>query len=156
MKKSTIILIMLFVATTFANAQDAMEVKNLKGNFIEENKVKLSWLNEDAGPYFNPECDIITHEKAGYNNNYDVSSLHSGLTSLGFNADKNAGFQIMDKFTCHETFSLRFFVYAGASPSSTIDGAYLTIYDGDPLNGGNIIAGGDDVNRLEKSSNAFI
>ena len=156
MKKSTIILIMLFVATTFANAQDAMGVKNLKGNFIEENKVKLSWLNEDAGPYFNPECDIITHEKAGYNNNYDVSSLHSGLTSLGFNADKNAGFQIMDKFTCHETFSLRFFVYAGASPSSTIDGAYLTIYDGDPLNGGNIIAGGDDVNRLEKSSNAFI
>lgn len=152
MKKFTLLLFMILALTASIKAQDnCLGVKNIKGNFIEENKVSLSWNNEDRVWFNNPGCDIITHEKAGYNNDCDVSSLHSGLGSLGFNADKDAGFKIMDKFTCNEAFSLRFYLYEGASPSSTINGVYLTIYDGDPLNGGNVIGGDENTNRYERS-----
>lgn len=157
MKRIALIFLMTFVGMTFVKAQEQMGVKNVKGNFIEENKVKLSWTNEDVGPYWgNPECDLITHENAGYNNGWSISSLHSGLGSLGFAADHENGYKVMDKFTCYEAFYLRFYLYEGATPFSTINEAYITIYDGDPLNGGNVIAGGDDKNRFLRGGNANI
>lgn len=159
MKKITFLLLLTFVGITFVEAQGdyCMGVKNVKGNFTEDNKVRLSWVNEDVGPYWgDPDCDLVTHENAGYNNGWNISSLHSGLGTLGFAADKDNGYKVMDKFTCYEAFYLRFYLYEGATPFSTINGAYITIYDGDPLSGGNVIAGGDDENRFFRGGNANI
>lgn len=158
MKKNALLLLMLFVGTALVNAQCPMGVKNLKGNYIDDNKVCLTWMNEDVGPYWGHQCDIVTGDNFFYKSNgWYVSTLHSGLGSLGFNADKDAGFKIMDKFTsCYEVFYLRFYLYEGATPFSTIDGAYLTIYDGDPLDGGNVIAGGDGENRLVRTGSTNI
>lgn len=149
---------MILVGTTLVSAQDdILGVTNLKGNYIDDNKVRLTWMNKDASPYWGPQCDIVTGDNFFYKSNgWYVSALHSGLGSLGFNADKDAGFKIMDKFTSYEVFTLRFYLYEGATPFSTIDGAYLTIYDGDPLEGGNVIAGGNGENRLEKTGSTNI
>lgn len=153
MKRITLLLLMILVGTTLVSAQDdILGVTNLKGNYIDDNKVRLTWMNKDASPYWGPQCDIVTGDYFFYKSNgWYVSALHSELGSLGFNADKDAGFKIMDKFTSYEVFTLRFYLYEGATPFSTIDGAYLTIYDGDPLEGGNVIAGGNGENRLEKT-----
>ena len=158
MKRITLLLLMILVGTTLVSAQDdILGVTNLKGNYIDDNKVRLTWMNEDVAPYWGHQCDIVTGDNFFYKSNgWYVSALHSGLGSLGFNADKDAGFKIMDKFTSYEVFYLRFYLYEGATPFSTIDGAYLTIYDGDPLDGGNVIAGGDGENRLVRTGSTNI
>ena len=64
MKKITFLLLLTFVGITFVEAQGdyCMGVKNVKGNFTEDNKVRLSWVNEDVGPYWgDPDCDLVTH-----------------------------------------------------------------------------------------------
>lgn len=157
MKKITLLLLMMLVGTALVCAQDYIPgVKNLKGEYIDDNKVRLTWTSEEQGPYFS-SSDFVTHEKAGYNNYCDVSALHSGLSTLGFNADKDAGCQIMDKLTVNEeVYALRFFLYEGATPFSTISEAYITIYDGDPLSGANVLEGGDGVNRLYGQGNTNI
>lgn len=157
MKKITLLLLMMLVGIALVSAQSDMGVKNLKGNYIDDNKVRLTWMNEDVGPYWDPKCDIVTGDNFFYKSNgWYVSALHSGLGSLGFNADKDAGFKIMDKFTSYEVFYLRFYLYEGATPFSTIDGAYLTKYDGDPLDGGSVIAGGDGKNRIVRTGSTNI
>ena len=136
-------------------------VYEFHGEFIDSTHVELTWdtpynfksKGGDSQRYFFLTPDVITHPGAGYNDGWDVSALHDGLTAYGFNADKEAGFKVMDKFSIPEgaptSFAgLRFYVYEGPTPTSTITGAYLTIYDGDPLIGGNLIGGSEAINCL--------
>ena len=144
---------------TFYNmpCSDFAGVDEFHGEFIDSTRVKLTWdtpysfksKDEENQRWFLYTPDVVTHPGAGYNNGWDVSALHDGLTDYGFNADKEAGFKVMDKFLYDGYFAgLRFYLYEGPTPTSTITGAYLTIYDGDPLNGGNLIGGSESINCL--------
>ena len=136
-------------------------VYEFHGEFIDSTRVELTWdtpynfksKNEESQRSYFLIPDVVTHPGAGYNDGWDVSALHDGLTAYGYNADKEAGFKVMDKFTIPEAAptsfaGLRFYVYEGPTPTSTITGAYLTIYDDDPLDGGNLIGGSEAINCL--------
>ena len=147
---------------TYSSCSNFDGVYEFHGKFIDSTHVELTWdtpyeifksKDGENQKWFIGEPDVVTHPGAGYNDGWDVSALHDGLTAYGFNADKEAGFKVMDKFTIPEgaptSFAgLRFYVFEGPTPISTITAAYLTIYDGDPLNGGSPIGGGDGINCL--------
>ena len=132
---------------TYYSCEHFPSAANIKFEYDNNNNVVLKWSNSDEIIHVN---DVITHPKSGYNN-YDISSLHSGLTQYGFNADKDAGHKIMDKINIkydveRDLFGIRFYIYEGATSISTITNAYLSIYDGDPENGGQLVTGSQDVN----------
>ncbi len=146
---------------TYSSCSNFDGVYEFHGEFIDSTHVELTWdtpynfkaKDEESQRWFIGLPDVVTHPGAGYNDGWDVSALHDGLTAYGFNADKEAGFKVMDKFSIPEAAptsfaGLRFYVYEGPTPTSTITGAYLTIYDGDPLNGGNPIGGSEGINCL--------
>ncbi len=126
---------------------------DLQGRFTESGDVMLEWV-ASYGPlvksdrYNSWTPEYITHPKAGYNNGWDVSALHDGLTAYGFNADHADGMKIADKFTINNEYpycpGLSFYVYQGPTPTSTITAAYFAVYDGDPSNGGNLIFGSEN------------
>jgi hypothetical protein len=113
------------------------------------------------------ETEIVTNRLALYNNGpivnspgtgangmdesmLQVSSL--GMTTYGFGCQLSGANTIADDFEVTGTWtieSFEFFAYqTGSSLTSTITGAYLRIYDGDPRNGGNIVYGGLSTNRM--------
>ncbi|MBR5911662.1 MAG: T9SS type A sorting domain-containing protein [Bacteroidales bacterium] len=131
-----------------------------KGTFVEENTVELTWENYSFA--FWEEVDshgpnLITHPHAGYNNGWNVSALHDGLTAYGFNVNRDDGFMVMDKFDTPSGWSqggiygFRFFLYQDATPISTITGVYMAIYDDDPLNGGQLIYGDLETNIISST-----
>lgn len=131
-----------------------------KGTFVDENTVELTWENYSFA--FWEEVDshgpnLITHPHAGYNNGWNVSALHDGLTAYGFNVNRDDGFMVMDKFDTPSGWSqggiygFRFFLYQDATPISTITGVYMAIYDDDPLNGGQLIYGDLETNIISST-----
>lgn len=119
-----------------------------KGAFVDENTVKLTWANYFVEPWtLGYGGSHITHPGAGYNNGWNVSALHDGLTAYGFNVNRNDSLMVMDKFDTPEgwtqggIYGFRFYLYQDATPISTLTGVYMAIYDGDPLNGGQLIYG---------------
>lgn len=131
--------------------------RNFKGRFIDENKVKLTWTayyrdnkEQSQEQSHSSWVGYVTHPGAGYNNGWDISALHDGLTAYGFNVNHDEGLWIMDQFhvpdgwTAGGIYGFGFFLFQDATPISTINGAYMAVYDGDPLNGGQLIAGSLD------------
>ena len=131
---------------------------NFKGTFVDENTVKLTWntyycksgKNEEERS--NRYGGHVTHPGAGYNNGWDVSALHDGLTAYGFNVNRDEGIMVMDKFdtpngwSAGGVFGFRFYLFQDATPISTLTGVYMAVYDGDPLDGGQLIYGNLDEN----------
>ena len=122
-----------------------------QGSFVDENTVELTWRNYTFEPWLYGD-DFTTHPGAGYNNGWNVSALHDGLTAYGFNVNRDEGFMVMDKFDTPEGWSqggiygFQFYLYQDATPVSTLTGVYMAIYDGDPLDGGQLIYGNLDEN----------
>jgi hypothetical protein len=116
------------------------------GSFVDENTVELTWRNYTFEPWLYGD-DFTTHPGAGYNNGWNVSALHDGLTAYGFNVNRDEGLMVMDKFDTPGGWSqggiygFRFYLYQDATPVSTLTGVYMAIYDGDPLDGGQLIYG---------------
>ena len=123
-----------------------------KGSFVDENTIELTWNNYVYEPWIIYGDNFTTHPDAGYNNGWDVSALHDGLTAYGFNVNRDEGLMVMDKFNTPSGWSqggfygFRFYLYQDATPNSTLTGVYLAIYDGDPLNDGQLIAGDLETN----------
>ena len=122
-----------------------------KGSYVDENTVELTWTNYRMEPY-GYVGGLVTHSDAGYNNGWHVSALHDGLTAYGFNVNRDNGIMVMDKFdtpngwSAGGVYGFRFYLYQDATPISTLTGVYMAIYDGDPLNGGQLIAGDLETN----------
>ena len=122
-----------------------------KGSYVDENTVELTWTNYRMEPY-GYVGGLVTHSGAGYNNGWHVSALHDGLTAYGFNVNRDDGIMVMDKFdtpngwSAGGVYGFRFYLYQDATPISTLTGVYMAIYDGDPLNGGQLIAGDLETN----------
>ena len=122
-----------------------------KGSFVDENTVELTWTNYRIEPY-GYVGGLVTHSGAGYNNGWHVSALHDSLTAYGFNVNRDDGIMVMDKFdtpngwSAGGVYGFRFYLYQDATPISTLTGVYMAIYDGDPLNGGQLIAGDLETN----------
>ena len=122
-----------------------------KGSYVDENTVELTWTNYRMEPY-GYVGGLVTHSGAGYNNGWHVSALHDGLTAYGFNVNRDNGIMVMDKFdtpngwSAGGVYGFRFYLYQDATPISTLTGVYMAIYDGDPLNGGQLIAGDLETN----------
>ena len=96
---------------TYSSCSNFDGVYEFHGKFIDSTHVELTWdtpyeifksKDGENQKWFIGEPDVITHPGAGYNDGWDVSALHDGLTAYGFNADKEAGFKVMDKFTIPE------------------------------------------------------
>ncbi len=123
------------------------------GSFVDENTVELTWRNYVNEPWGHGD-KFTTHPGAGYNNGWNVSALHDGLTAYGFNVNRDEGIMVMDKFDTPEGWSqggiygFRFYLYQDATPVSTLTGVYMAIYDGDPLDGGQLIYGNLDENIM--------
>lgn len=124
---------------------------NLSGGFVDEHAVELTW-NEFYMDAFRSgergdgwENDFVTHHGVGYHNGWDVSALHSGLADYGFNVDHQAGYRIKEPFVPSWMLGgMTFYAYQGNTPDPTITEAYLAFYDGDPDNGGQLVAGSLD------------
>jgi len=76
----------------------------------------------------------------------DVSSLHSGITLLGFGHAVSSGFKVAEDFTVPAggwtVDSIIFFAYqTGSTTASTITAVHMGIWDGSPALGANIIYG---------------
>ena len=117
-----------------------------KGSFVDENTVELTWRNYTFEPWLSGD-NFTTHPGAGYNNGWNVSALHDGLTAYGFNVNRDEGLMVMDKFDTQGSIrGFLFYLYQDATPVSTLTGVYMAIYDGDPLDGGQLIYGNLDEN----------
>ena len=131
---------------------------DFKGIFVDENTVKLTWNTyyNDSWKNDNEKSNryggLVTHPGAGYNNGWDVSALHDGLSAYGFNVNRDEGIMVMDKFetpngwSAGGVYGFRFYLFQDATPISTLTGVYMAIYDGDPLDGGQLIAGDLETN----------
>ena len=122
-----------------------------KGSYVDENTVELTWTNYRIEPY-GYVGGLVTHSGAGYNNGWHVSALHDSLTAYGFNVNRDDGIMVMDKFdtpngwSAGGVYGFRFYLFQDATPISTLTGVYMAIYDGDPLDGGQLIAGDLETN----------
>ncbi|MEW6470538.1 MAG: T9SS type A sorting domain-containing protein [Bacteroidota bacterium] len=87
---------------------------------------------------------LVTHPGQG-SGGADVSALISPLTSFGYNNSFSTLRMIADNFTVSGTWdvdSLIFFNYqTGSSTTSTLNGLYVAIYNGNPMSGGQIVWG---------------
>lgn len=96
-------------------------------------------LLHDQGP-------IVTHVGGGAAG-ANVSALQTslGLTTFGFTANQTGNFSLADDFVLGDPSTLthaEFFVYqTGSGTTSTINGVFLEVLDGDPRNGGTPVAG---------------
>lgn len=106
----------------------------------------------DNGPW-------ITGYGDGYNG-ADTSAIEAGYTAAGFNVNIAAAqhFMIADDFTVpsDEEWSLEYVTIYGYQTNSgltpTITGAYVSIYDGNPMTGGQVLWGDEATNRLLSST----
>jgi hypothetical protein len=102
----------------------------------------------DNGPW-------ITGYGDGYNG-ADTSALEAGYTAMGYNVNIALvqRYSMADDFTvpANEAWSLEYatlYAYqANSGLNSTITGAYVTIYDGNPMTGGQVLWGDEVTNRL--------
>jgi uncharacterized protein (TIGR02145 family) len=124
----------------------------------EELCTEVSGVPMVLNPDFIPDIKISRSEL--YNNGPLVNSPGTGANGMdesvlqisslsmityGFGCQKIGANSIADDFEVTGTWSIEsfeFFAYqTGSSLTSSLTGAYLRIYDGDPRNGGNIIYG---------------
>lgn len=101
------------------------------------------------------QADFITHQGAGANG-ADLSALYGEAINFGAQANNNAGNKIADDFVLTEnTYIEQIELYAyqtASSQTSTITGVYIELFDGDPSDGGQLVWGDPNENRL-KSTN---
>ena len=64
-----------------------------KGSFVDENTIELTWRNYIYEPWLHGN-NFTTHPGAGYNNGWNVSALHDGLTAYGFNVNRDEGLMV--------------------------------------------------------------
>ena len=90
----------------------------------------------------------------------DLSLLESvtlGMTSLGGNISKNAGFSIADDFELvaqTEITSISVYAYQTGATGTTINAMYVTIWDGDPSGGGSVVWGDQTTNVFGSVENS--
>lgn len=102
---------------------------------------------------------FVTHPGAGVGGN-DASALQQplGLTSYGAGTNNAAGVRLADDFTVTDgqwtIDSMRFYSYqTGSTTTSTINGAFVQIWDGEPGAAGSTVVWGDTTtNRLSGTS----
>jgi uncharacterized repeat protein (TIGR01451 family) len=122
--------------------------------FIGDDTLRADMIFRDpnATPGKFDNGPLITHPGQGANG-LDLSRFGPILSLFGSNAN-NGSFKIVDDFVLPAGSnwtidSLGFFAYqTGSPPVSTFNGLYVTIYDGDPSDGGQVVAGDDNVSNL--------
>ena len=105
------------------------------------------------------QSQIITNPGAGANG-CDVAALQGGQSSFGPNVNWAYGngnyYLLADDFTLETDATINEIeVYAyqtGSSTTSTFNGMYIQIYDGNPMNGGQVVWGDNATNVMTASA----
>lgn len=141
----TIISILAFVAVGFTQATD-----DCNGCTPQPLKPGIQTVqNEPKGLLFNNGGFITGIDASGP----DSSVLQGTNTTLGGGFKNGLGYSIADDFTIAsgswQIDSILIFAYqTGSTTTSTIDGIYIQIWDGDPASGGTIVWGDTTTNIL--------
>ena len=125
---------------------DANCKATVKWNAVGKSSKAVLW---DNGPF-------ITHPGQGAGGADVAAFTKSNVNNFGSNANQVSGFIIADDFVL-ETSSvietIDFYTYqTGSGNTSTINGVYVTIYNGAPNAGGTIVWGNQTTNRMVTSA----
>ena len=108
----------------------------------------LAWSQTDTILF--DQAQFVT--EPGAFNGYDVSRLHPEHVSYGPGINFQHGYMMADDFTLEATSTiteLEVYAYISYSPTtSPMTGLYFVIYDGSPMDGGEVIWGDLETNRM--------
>ena len=155
-----IVAVMMATAVTVM-AQDREEAPAVTGATVPElgPSAPLTPLGVDALLYDNGPLINSAGTGAGGADESVLQSVSLGLNILGFGHQLSAGNRIADDFTvAHaggwDVSTITFYAYQTGSPTtSTLTGANLQIWDGDPSVGGSSVIWGDTATNVMTVNN---
>ena len=112
----------------------------------------LAWSQTDTILF--DQAQFVT--EPGAFNGYDISRLHPEHVSFGPGINFQYGYMLADDFTLETAATiteLEVYAYISYSPTtSTMTGLYFQIYDGNPMNDGQVIWGDITTNRMTSTA----
>lgn len=135
------------LASTAVTGQLSYTISNPNDTYALDDTLRAAFVVQDpnASPGSFKNGPLITHPGGGFGGR-DLSRLNLPLTTLGSNINKGS-FKILEDFTLPGTSnysidSMGFFGYQTGSPAfSSFTGLFVTIWDGHPAQGGELLYG---------------
>ncbi len=150
---STLVVFDSVLVDSAATGQWTFTVNTANDGYILDDTLRapVVYYNPNTTPGKYDNGPLVTHPGGGFGG-ADLSRLNLPLTTFGSNIN-TGGFKILEDFTLPGTSnysidSMGFFAYQTGSPVfSTFTNLYVTIWDGHPDRGGNVLYG--DTSELQ-------